>query len=165
MGRSFLARCGCLAVSLLLSVTLAIGCLQPTPGPTPIPPVPPIPVPIPTPIPVSVPGLHVLLLYDSTVKLSDGHQGVFSSTKLVDLLNVKCKGADGSVNWRKWDISSLRETGVANESAGFQTIWPAIKDTPAAATLPSLVICVKTGCSNPAFPTDEAAALKLIGDL
>jgi len=92
----------------------------PQPPPTPIDPVdPPVPVPRPT-------GLRVLILYEETANRDQ--LNAVNSLELYKFMNENCaKDPNGSAGWRKWDRSSVNNTGVENETELWKKLWVAIK--------------------------------------
>jgi hypothetical protein len=136
-----------LVVAALL-VFASAGCRRPLPLP---------PIPQPEPInPVVPSGLRAVILWESSQPHSRQQLNVLNSTKLIAVLDARC-GTDG---WRKWDLSSIRDSGVANESAEWQRLWtlclPVVERK--LVPLPAVVVFGRTIAVTELPDTFEAAA-------
>lgn len=85
--------------------------IPPGPDPGPVPPVPPVP---PSPAPIPVPGLRVLIVYETAElgKLPKEQVSIFNSTRLRDLLTARCVRNSATPEWRMYD----KDADLKNES-------------------------------------------------
>lgn len=93
---------------------VVVGDAPPPPPPVPPGPVPPGPIP-PGPAPIPLPGLRVLVVYESAETLSREQGSALSSQEMRGWLNRYCaRGPDGkTAEWRVWD----KDVNVANVAA------------------------------------------------
>lgn len=105
-----------------MSVTVASPVPVPIPTPPDIVPDPPTPVPNPDAVPT---GIRVLLLYNENATREQ--LNVVNSIKVYQWMVANCTKTDnGGLGWRRWDITSVRQTGVANESEVWQKLWKVV---------------------------------------
>lgn len=73
--------------------------------PAPIPPGPVPPGPTPQPAPVQEPGLHVLIVYETSQvsALPAAQRAILQSTLLMNWMNANCAKVDGRPEWRFTD--------------------------------------------------------------
>lgn len=123
---------------------------QPPPGPD-VDPVNPTPVT----------GFRVLMIYETSAKLTREQSNILNSTKIRGLLNQVCtKGSDGRAEWRCWDKDI--EVG-ANESKPLVDLWNAVK--PKLGELPKLVVAINGNATVMELPASEDATFEKLKSL
>lgn len=136
------------------SVTVTIGDAPPIPpGPTPPGPTPPVP---PSPSPISVPGLHVLIVYETDTALARGQEAIVYGQPFRSYLDGVCiKNADNPTGaYRIWDKD------VATSSA--PKVWQEAMKRPRS-EIPWIIVSnsPKGGYEGP-LPADVEATKALI---
>jgi hypothetical protein len=106
----------------------------PTPAPTPAPVDPPAP---PDEVPSVVGNMRVVILFESSAKLTPGqHDAIWSTKKVLPYLNSHCmKSATGRPEWRAWD----QNIDITNEPREWQVAALAALQAPPIA-LPKAVV-------------------------
>ena len=92
--RNALPWAGWLGMILILAVLIFKSLPGPGPGPNPVPPKP-IPTPV-VPAPIPVDGFRVLIVYETSDKMTAEFQAIILGKEVRDYLAAKCvKGPDG----------------------------------------------------------------------
>ena len=119
----------------------------PVPEPGPQPPTPPAPIPA---------GFRVLMVNESSAKMTKEEVAIWDSTAIITYLNQKCTKDGGRPAWRKWD----RDIDPAKDLEVWQKLWAATK--PQLTKLPAIVIVNDLKGEVFQFPDTEAAMLDLL---
>jgi hypothetical protein len=88
---------------------------------------------------------------------------VLNSTAIRALLTAKCAKIDGRGDWRRWDKSSIEQTGLAHESEVWRSIWSQAHSS--LNVLPMFVVAKDGRVSVYALPATEAAAIEFLKGL
>lgn len=122
---------------------------QPPPDPEPKPPGP-------SPAPA---GFRVLMVYESSAKLTQEQRNILNSTAITGYLNAHCVKHPklGTPEWRKWD----KDIEVSpKESETMRKLWEETK--PKLGELPQILIVVNGKGQLYPLPETEAETLKLL---
>lgn len=115
----------------------------------------------PEPQPDKVTGFRVLMIYETSAKLTREQSNILNSTKIRGLLNQVCtKGADGRAEWRCWD----KDIEIAaTESKPMVDLWNAVK--PKLGELPKLVVAINGNATVMELPATEDATFEKLKSL